>query len=138
MIVIDASAFISAVMEDEADDRVRGIYELIVKADYIAIVPALFYYESAQVLLKSLRRKRITQHEYKNHLSLLLDFPLTVDEQTPIFEIALLAEKYGLSFYDATYLELAKRQNYILATLDVQLAEAAQKIGVICVIEATK
>jgi predicted nucleic acid-binding protein len=125
MIVIDASTFVAAIMEDEASDKAHCLYELIVNNDYIATVPSLFYYESAQVLLKSLRRGRIDKNEYKNHLQLLLDFPLTVDEHIPVFDTAFIAEKYSLSFYDAAYLELAKRCGYPLATLDKQLMVAA-------------
>jgi predicted nucleic acid-binding protein len=40
-------------------------------------------------------------------------------------EVILLARKHGLSFYGATYLELAQRENMSLATLDDQLARAA-------------
>ncbi len=40
-----------------------------------------------------------------------------------------LAEKHGLSFYDAIYLELAKRHGAALATLDNALAGAAADEG---------
>ncbi len=130
MIVIDASAFVASVMQDEVGDAARKLYELIESSAYTAVVPTLFYYEVPQVLLKSLRRKRIEKSEYENHLKLLLDFPLVVDDVASIFEIALLAEKYDLSFYDAAYLELAKRRNCALATLDKQLADAALKAKV--------
>lgn len=135
MIVIDASAFIASVMEDEVDDHKLKIRN-IVKQDNSAIVPPLFYYETANVLLKSLRRKRITKSEYENHLELLLEFPLIVDEETPVYTIARLAEKYHLSFYDASYLELSIRGEYSLATFDTQLREAAKKTNTKLVIKA--
>ncbi len=130
MIVVDASAFVASVMEDEFDERTKQFCDLVIENDELAVVPALFYYEAANVLLKSLRRKRIEKIQYQNHLKLLLAFPLIVDEETPVFEIALLAEKYELSFYDATYLELAKRQNCSLVTLDNKLAVAAKKASI--------
>ena len=130
MIVIDASAFIAAIMQDEGGIIAQNICESIIESSNVAIVPPLFYYETAQVLLKSLRRNRIDKMEYKKHLKLLLEFPLLVDEDIPIFEIALIAEEYGLSFYDAAYLESAKRNGYSLATLDKQLIVAALKANV--------
>ena len=40
-----------------------------------------------------------------------------------------LARAYGLTAYDATYLELALRTRRTLATFDRQLAEATRKAG---------
>jgi predicted nucleic acid-binding protein len=41
-----------------------------------------------------------------------------------------LAREYGLSAYDAAYLELSIRHGAPLATLDGRLRKAAQKAGV--------
>jgi predicted nucleic acid-binding protein len=41
-----------------------------------------------------------------------------------------LAEQYGLTSYDASYLELSLRMGLPLATLDTQLHAAARKAGV--------
>ena len=47
-------------------------------------------------------------------------------------EIAQLAFVHKLSFYDASYLELALRRKASLATLDKKLKTAAKKAGAIC------
>lgn len=39
--------------------------------------------------------------------------------------------KYGLTAYDAAYLELAKRKNLSLATFDKELIDAAHREGVV-------
>jgi predicted nucleic acid-binding protein len=44
--------------------------------------------------------------------------------------ILQLARRYKLSSYDASYLELAMRENLPLATLDDDLRRAAQRAGV--------
>jgi predicted nucleic acid-binding protein len=44
--------------------------------------------------------------------------------------ISALAERHGLSTYDASYLELALRQGCGLITLDRALAEAANAAGI--------
>jgi predicted nucleic acid-binding protein len=41
-----------------------------------------------------------------------------------------LAEEYGLSAYDAAYLELALRRGLRLATFDQQMISAARKAGI--------
>ncbi|MDR1921736.1 MAG: type II toxin-antitoxin system VapC family toxin, partial [Candidatus Adiutrix sp.] len=41
----------------------------------------------------------------------------------------LLAERHGLTLYDAAYLELAQRLNLPLATLDADLRTAAKALG---------
>ena len=45
-------------------------------------------------------------------------------------ETAGLARQYGLTVYDAAYLELALRRGATLATTDAALAKAARKAGV--------
>ena len=45
-------------------------------------------------------------------------------------ETAGLARQYGLTIYDAAYLELAMRRGATLATSDTALARAAKKAGV--------
>jgi predicted nucleic acid-binding protein len=41
--------------------------------------------------------------------------------------VLTLARRYGLTVYDASYLELAERHAVPLATLDAALAQAAQR-----------
>lgn len=41
-----------------------------------------------------------------------------------------LADKFGLTLYDASYLELAQRLNLPLATLDQALRRAAERLDV--------
>jgi predicted nucleic acid-binding protein len=45
-------------------------------------------------------------------------------------EVLLLAEKHALTVYDAAYLELARRYQLPLATLDGDLRKASQAEGV--------
>ncbi len=40
-----------------------------------------------------------------------------------------IAQKYGLTVYDASYLEVAIRYGMQLATIDKKLANAAKKAG---------
>jgi predicted nucleic acid-binding protein len=41
-----------------------------------------------------------------------------------------LADRHGLTFYDAAYLDLAQHEGVPLASLDRQLIRAAQSVGI--------
>lgn len=125
MIVIDASVFIAAIIEDELDILSQEIYETIINHEHNAIVPSIFYYETTNVFLQIFRRKRITEEKYHTCLQALSSLPLLLDDEQSVIEVADLAKIYNLTVYDAAYLELAKRGNYTLATLDKQLIAAA-------------
>ena len=79
---------------------------------------------------KFLSRKRIDAAQYDDCLKLLFNFPLITDEKQSVAEVAKIAKLYGLTVYDASYLELAIRKNFSLAILDKQLIIAARKAHV--------
>ena len=58
-------------------------------------------------------------------LDSLRRLPILTDQEADLKAAFDLAREHGLSFYDALYLELAKRRKAPLATLDIQLARAA-------------
>ena len=55
--------------------------------------------------------------------------PIVTDQEADLLAAFGLARKHGLSFYDAMYLELAKRRVMALATLDSRLASATLAEG---------
>jgi predicted nucleic acid-binding protein len=75
------------------------------------------------------RRQRITVAESGNFRELLRALAIEVDSLHPERvwgENLALARLYGLSVYDASYLELAIRRRLPLATLDGKLKAAAR------------
>ena len=63
----------------------------------------------------------------------LENLPIFIDGETRTHtwsQTLELTDKYGLTIYDATYLELALRLSLPLATLDNELRNAAQSEGV--------
>ena len=133
--VLDSSFALAWVFEDEATpfthERRRSL-----AAGARAVVPALWRWEVGNALLMGIRRKRITPEEVQQHLTLLSELPIDVDENAlgQLWgETRILAQKHQLTLYDATYLELAKRLGLPLATFDVELRKAAQaeKIGLL-------
>ncbi len=80
----------------------------------------------------ALRRKRITLDKIDGFLTRLKALPIDAAGQVPseILELPTLAQKHGLTNYDAAYLALAMRLNLPLATTDADLRRAAAAAGV--------
>ena len=99
---------------------------------YQAIVPALWYSEVANSLLRGERQGVISATQTAFFLNELSLAEISIDEASPRGRQASvldLARAHGLTAYDATYLELALRTGKTLATFDRQLADAAHKAG---------
>lgn len=76
-------------------------------------------------LLVATRRGRLSPDAPTERLDALHDLPVRTDSALGLTLAFVLAQKHGLSFYDAVYLELAKRHSAPIATLDKALARAA-------------
>jgi BarA-like signal transduction histidine kinase len=78
------------------------------------------------------RRKRITFDQIDGFLTRLKALPIDAAQQVPteILELPAIAQKHGLTNYDAAYLELAMRFRLPLATTDAELRRAAAAAGV--------
>ena len=95
-----------------------------------AVVPALWWYEVRNVLVVNERRGRIDVAGTAEFLADLERLPVKHD-RAPIGDAILgFARTYRLTFYDAAYLELARRLDAPLATLDRALGTAARSAGV--------
>jgi len=97
-------------------------------------VPVLWMFEVSNSLLMLMRRKRIDPDESIRARGILRRLTPIVDDEGPRFalgEITDLAQKHGLSVYDATYLELALRKRLPLATRDAALHKAAKRAGIL-------
>ncbi len=98
-----------------------------------AVVPPHFRIEVGHSLLMGTRRKRIEADYVLKALDLLGQLPIRVDQSSAdyVWDTTIeLAAAYGLTLYDATYLESAIRLELPLATLDADLARAAKLAGV--------
>lgn len=130
-LVLDASLALQWFLEDEAD-RQYGISVLASLSTKRAVVPMLWFYEVGNGLLMAYRRKRITFDQIDGFLMRLKALPIDAAEQLPgeLLELPTLAQKHGLTNYDAAYLALAMRLNLPLATTDADLRRAAGAAGV--------
>ena len=97
-----------------------------------ATVPALWFPEVANGVVISERRASVTPAKSAFFLSKVRSLWIEQDETPPAATLSLalsLARTYGLTGYDATYLELVLRMGATLATFDHQLAEALREAG---------
>jgi len=121
--VMDASITAAWCFPDEDASAATRAFDRIV--DETAIVPALWWFELRNVLLVGERRGRLNARQIDGFLRLLRDLPIAIDRSPDEAAIFDLARRHGLTFYDAAYLELARRGN-ALATLDRALLKAAE------------
>jgi predicted nucleic acid-binding protein len=130
--VVDASVGFAWVYQGQATPKTDQWLK-DVAAGAMVIVPALWYLEMSNVLLIAQRRHRLTAVQRKAALEKLTALQFTVDEEGArhaFGKTSELAEKYGLTIYDAIYLELALRRSLPLATRDETLKTAAKRCGV--------
>ncbi len=130
--VIDASATLPWCFADEATAATNAVLIRLRTGDE-AIVPAHWPVEVANALLIAVRRQRISPDDAHQFLLDLESLPMRVEATTKnlvragVFPVA---EQYGLTVYDAAYLELALREGIPLMTLDKDLRKAAGASGV--------
>jgi predicted nucleic acid-binding protein len=129
--VLDTSIAIAWCIEDETSPVLDLLLEDV--RDGGASVPQLWPVEVGNVLLKAVRRGRLSPADMAVRLELLQALPISVDDQTAALglrDIVMLARAETLSTYDAAYLELSMRLGVPLATRDRQLRDAAARNGV--------
>ena len=126
--VVDSSVVLAWLYDDEDVPRADDVVERLIEDS--AFVPQLWHLEIRNSLLVAERRGRLTWGAVVERLDALSILPVQTDEE-PDYQAALeLARRHGLSFYDALYLELARRRRADLATLDRDLGRAAASEGV--------
>ncbi len=129
--VLDASVALAWCLEDEADDYSDRVLDVLVESE--CVVPALWPIEVINVLAVATRKHRMRAEDASEAQDLLKALPIVVDpfERAQAFAgVAGLASTHGLTAYDACYLELARRYEIPLATLDEGLRSAAEAEGV--------
>jgi predicted nucleic acid-binding protein len=130
--IVDASVGFAWVYEAQATPETDELLNQVA-AGATVVVPALWFLEMANVLLAAQRRHRLTAIQRKAAMEKLTAMQFTIDEEGTRHAFGItsaLAEKHGLTIYDATYLELASRRSLPLASRDEALKTAARRCGV--------
>ncbi|HEY3856839.1 MAG TPA: type II toxin-antitoxin system VapC family toxin [Verrucomicrobiae bacterium] len=130
--IVDASVGFAWVYQGQATPETDELLSQIDGGSRV-VVPPLWFLEMANILMVAQRRRRLTSMERRAALEKLADMQFSVDEEgtrNAFGNISELAEKHGLTIYDATYLELALRLSLPLASRDQTLRNAAKRCGV--------
>lgn len=127
--VLDASVALGAFFEDEQDDYSLSVWRSMDLAQ--PLVPALWHLELANILARALKARRITEVALQECWQRLGAVGIrTVPVAADAAMWTQRAANWGLSAYDACYLDTALRQRLALATRDRVLADAARRVGV--------
>jgi predicted nucleic acid-binding protein len=130
-IALDASIAMTWCYPDEQSDYAYRVLDALAHGP--AVVPAHWRLEVANAILFGERKGRLSASDVLRFFSLLESLSFITDTQTASHSLSgtiSLARTCGLTSYDAAYLELAIRENLVLATLDAALHKAAQSAGV--------
>lgn len=126
--VLDASVAASWALASE-DHPIADLAASRIRSED-ALAPGLLWFELRNILVAGERRKRIAEHDTHRFLRTFDQMRIIIDRFPREDAVLGLARSHRLSFYDASYLELAHRERLPLATLDKNLARAAQVEGV--------
>ena len=129
-LVLDGSVVLAWCFEDERTPATRDVLDAVSSGG--AVVPSLWRLEVANGLQVGVRRRRIEEWRRDALLGSLALLNIAVDVETDArawSDTLRLADRFGLTLYDAAYLELAHRRQMPLATLDTELRAAAQTLS---------
>jgi predicted nucleic acid-binding protein len=128
-LVVDCSVTLPWFLEDERSRFTDELLDAIDREEYWA--PAIWGLEMLSGLMAAERRRRIDRQWRIESVDKASRLKVHLDSALPdIKAIGTLAERHGLNAYDASYLELAVRRGFALATLDRALAAAGSDEGV--------
>ena len=127
-VVIDNSVVGAFLLPDENDPVADAIIERL--EDMPGDAPLIWWAEVRNLLLVAERRKRIDRDLADTLLATVERLPIRLDREASGDEAMALARAHRLTLYDALYLELARRRQIPLATLDKALAGAARSEGI--------
>lgn len=129
MIVLDSSVVLKWVFDEEDGyERAIKFRWMHISGEEVVVVPSLFFYEIAIVLAT---KTRLSNTEVDDFFLTFWSFDLEV------FNLGLdeflsgitLSRRYGITLYDAAYIELARRLKCNFITADRRLYERVKELG---------
>jgi predicted nucleic acid-binding protein len=129
--VLDSSVALAWLLQGESNEQTDALADRLEQEN--AHVPSIWPLEVGNALLSAMRRKRISESDFDRCISALSALPIEIDPPALLPGTLSIARRFGLTSYDAAYLELAQRRGYPLATLDEKLRQSckALRIGVL-------
>ncbi len=122
--VVDTSVTLPWFLEDERTAFTDAVFASLHSGEYWT--PSIWCLEFPNALLAAEKRRRIDRATRLGALDRAMLLGIRIDSAVPDMRaVSAVAERHGLTTYDAAYLELALRQSFGLITLDRELAAAA-------------
>ena len=121
-IVLDSSVALSWVLPDEFNPALDRLCDRL--SDDVALVPPIWPLEIGNALLVAVKRGRLTTRDLHRLTTALRALPVEIETASTarsLDETLSLAQRYNLTTYGASYVELAQRRDVALATLDDRL-----------------
>lgn len=131
MLIVDASVALAWALPDEISAYADAVLARV-EVDGL-YVPNLWPHELANGLAIAQIRQRITVDQEREFLAGLSRLSIKIHQSLPLETIragAAPARRYGLTAYDAAYVDLASREGLQIATLDSRMRTAALNAGV--------
>ena len=127
MIVLDASVILKWIFGEEGEEISKQYRDRHVSGEEIIAVHDLFFYEIANVLAT---KTRLKTKDAIMAFRMLWDFDLEIFNlggKKFIMGIAM-SKRYGITFYDAAYICLARRLKCHYVTADRKLYEKVREL----------
>ncbi len=126
--IVDSSVALSWAF---ADEKTAVSQALFAQAAQDGVdVPAIWPFEVANKLDIGIRKGRLTPAEMQKVLTAFLLLNVHVHAAVPLSLLVASAARFGLTAYDAAFVELALVQSQPLATFDQKMRAAALAAGV--------
>ncbi len=130
MIVLDSSVALKWIFVDEVGtEHAKRVRDEHISGKNEIAVPALFFYEIANVLATKVK---LSPDEAQEAFELVSAFELNALEldSREFMEAMTLADTYKVSVYDASYHVLAHRHGCCFLTADLKFWEKVKGLGV--------
>jgi len=131
-LVVDASVVVALLVRDSPMDLPNAVLDAI-DDGAIVTVPQHFQLEVANFLVQAKLRGTLSSSGAQQALRYLQHLPITVDTSMHgqmFTDVIALAQRNGITSYDAAYIYCARTRGARLASLDKQLLAAAEAEGV--------
>lgn len=122
--IVDANIFLAVIMNEPEK---TGIIRLTENSNLVS--PVILPYEIGNAFSSMAKRGRIEKESIIKCYNIFQSIPVRL-AQVEIEKALQLAVLYNIYAYDAYYLEVARRLNLPLLTLDSRMKEIAGKINI--------
>jgi len=131
-LVVDASIALAWALPDESSAFADAV--LVAVEQEGLRVPELWAREIANGLAVAYLRGRIASADEEAFLAALSHLTIDIEEASAALAVirdgTAAAMRYGLTAYDAAYVDLRSRERLTLATLDAAMRRAAERSGI--------